>query len=520
MFNRIYKNNKLNLLIIFVLIFFAFSIVAIDKYDSNDPTTWPSNQIKEWLAEHEITYKGIPEKNDLIELVKSNFNSSYNNNEPKPQSNTEVIKSYVNTFIDYIGGNINDAKELTADKLDEYSQTISTKIEDLRRSTGLTEDQMSEVFDEIDSQLKSTKTSVNKNVSNTLHKIKESYSLATARRDVLIQKSSNRIQQDIHNFNDVSNDTIEWFIDEFNKTTSSLAKARVLPQLTLVVHGIQEELFKRKISTQEDLEGVSEKLTSAVKSTMTLSYEDYKKSLNNILYRVKHELTKTIGGTADYIVEELRSQLETANDYRLLTQEKIQGALDSISKKYYDSKNLTSEQYKHIKNIFSEYFNSLLGFFSSATDKIRGRSRETIETADEKAERSISYVKNYLDDVVKNQKTYGNQKIDQLLEAMIKQVSSTQQLTNEQLDTLTKTLKDKQGPFKNTKSVKDITEDTINAYVTLLRDRFKEFGEKISDTKDQVGEKIVDTKDQIGQKIFDTKEQIEKKVEDYRKEEL
>jgi len=495
MMNKIYKNN--NLLIIFVLIFFAFSIIAIDKsYDSNDPTTWQANQLKEWLAEHEITYKGIPEKRDLIELVKSNFNSSYNNNGPRTQSNVEAIRSHVSSFITYIGESLNYTKELTEDELSEYSQKIADKIEDLRRSTGLSEDQLSPIFDEINSQLKSTKTNVNKNLTNTLHEIEQSYNLAKARRDVLIQKSSNRIQQDIHNYKSISDDTIEWFKSEFNQSTNNIAKSRVLPQLTLVIHGIQEELFNRKVLAQENLEEFSEKLTSAVKSTLP----SYKNSFISTLGHIRHKLTKTIGG------------------YKLLTQEKIQNILDNINQKYYDGKSSTLEQYRHIKNIFSKYFNGLLGHFSSVTNKITGKGRETVETVDYNTERSVNYIKNYFDDLIKNQKNYRNQKIDQLLEVMIKQVSSTQQLTNEQLEILSKTLKDKQGPFKNTKSVKDVTEDKINAYITLLRDRFKALGEKINDTKDKVGEKIIDTKDQVGQKIFDTKDQITKKVDNYKKE--
>ncbi|CAJ0846605.1 17210_t:CDS:2 [Entrophospora sp. SA101] len=479
------------------------------KY-SNDPTTWHANQLKEWLAEHEITYKGILEKHDLIELVKSNFNSSYNNNEPKTQSNAEAISSHVSSFITYIGESLNYTKELTEDELSGYSQKIADKIENLRRLTGLSEDQLSPIFDEINSQLKSTKTNVNKNLTNALNEIERSYNLAKARRDVLIQKSSNLIQQDIHNYKSISNDTIEWFKSEFNQSTNNIAKARVLPQLTLVIHGIQEELFNRNVLAQESLEELSEKLTSAVKSTLP-SYGDYKKSFISTLGHIGHELIKTIGG------------------YKLLTQEKIQNALDNINQKYYDGKSLTLEQYRHIKNIFSKYFNGLLSFFSSVTNKIRGKGRETVETVDYNTERSVNYIKNYFDDLIKNQKNYRNQKIDQLLDVMINQVSSTQKLTNEQLEILFETLKDKQGPFKNTKSVKDVTEDKINAYITLLRDRFKTLGEKIGDTKDKVGEKIIDTKDkvsekiidtkdQVGQKIFDTKDQITKKVDDYRKE--
>ncbi|CAJ0827987.1 5989_t:CDS:2 [Entrophospora sp. SA101] len=200
---------------------------------------------------------------------------------------------------------------------------------------------------------------------------------------------------------DIINDTIEWFIDEFNKSTNNISKTRVLPQLILVVHGIQEIISRhKKIST------------SAVKSTMPFSYEDYKKS---------PWLVNQFVSTADYIIE-------AANDYRLLTQEITQDALDILVK------NIT------IKNIFSEYFNSLHGLFSSVTEKIM----RTIYDENEH----------------------------------------------------------KRGPFKNTKSVKDITKDKINAYITLLRDRFKGPSEKMSDTKDQVGGDQITKNYKLAQWIF------------------
>ncbi|CAJ0642798.1 16404_t:CDS:2, partial [Entrophospora sp. SA101] len=201
--------------------------------------------------------------------------------------------------------------------------------------------------------------------------------------------------------NYIINDTIEWFIDEFNKSTNNISKTRVLPQLILVVHGIQEIISRhKKIST------------SAVKSTMPFSYEDYKKS---------PWLVNQFVSTADYIIE-------AANDYRLLTQEITQDALDILVK------NIT------IKNIFSEYFNSLHGLFSSVTEKIM----RTIYDENEH----------------------------------------------------------KRGPFKNTKSVKDITKDKINAYITLLRDRFKGPSEKMSDTKDQVGGDQITKNYKLAQWIF------------------
>ncbi|RIA81872.1 hypothetical protein C1645_836264, partial [Glomus cerebriforme] len=83
---------------IFIL-FFLFVIATIaTSYVPNDPTTWTPNELKEWLAEHRVTYKGIPEKQELVDLVKANWDDV----KGRANTTTEAVESFVSKYINAV----------------------------------------------------------------------------------------------------------------------------------------------------------------------------------------------------------------------------------------------------------------------------------------------------------------------------------------------------------------------------------------------------------------------------------
>lgn len=68
------------------------------KIVPNDPSTWTPNELKEWLAEHRVSYKGIPDKQELLNLVKTNWQDV----KEQANSTTEAVESFVTKYVNTI----------------------------------------------------------------------------------------------------------------------------------------------------------------------------------------------------------------------------------------------------------------------------------------------------------------------------------------------------------------------------------------------------------------------------------
>jgi hypothetical protein len=73
-------------------------IFLIKKIVPNDPTTWSPGELKEWLAEHRVSYKGIPDKQELVDLVKNNWQDI----KGRANSTTEAVESFVTSYVNTI----------------------------------------------------------------------------------------------------------------------------------------------------------------------------------------------------------------------------------------------------------------------------------------------------------------------------------------------------------------------------------------------------------------------------------
>ncbi|CAG8842782.1 30024_t:CDS:2, partial [Racocetra persica] len=199
-----------------------------------------------------------------------------------------------------------------------------------------------------------TKAVADKNLEKALNQIKDSYALARERRDAIIHDVSNRIEKDISTSKEVSQKTLDCFKEAINKLneTGAFTKSRLGTQISLILHGIQERLTQNKIATADQINAIYDKLSAAV--------GDSYRSINGTLERIHKELSNTIGGAAESFIEEVRNQLSTVNDYRLLNQEKFQGILDNIGQKFQGGKTLTVEQLQYESLIWLRAFSKFL----------------------------------------------------------------------------------------------------------------------------------------------------------------
>ncbi|CAG8605563.1 14530_t:CDS:2, partial [Racocetra persica] len=124
-------------------------MVSMKLTHRNDPNTWSSTEINEWLSERRIEYKGIPERQELVNLVNTHKTEV-------SKSTKEAMEDFVNQYIVSLKDDY-DVKELVPEKFDEYTQQIAGQIEKLRQTTFLTEEQVNPVFNQILERLKDTK---------------------------------------------------------------------------------------------------------------------------------------------------------------------------------------------------------------------------------------------------------------------------------------------------------------------------------------------------------------------------
>jgi len=467
-------------LVILVLLF-VVTINGSSKYDPTDPSTWSSHELKEWLAENRLTYEGIPEKHELFELVKSNWYEL----KDRSKSSTEAVESFISKYADIVKESSYEAGELTEEKYNAFAQEVADQIESVRQTTGLTEEQVQSAFSGITKKLKGTKDAGNKNLQRALDEVKRSYSMAQANRDVIIQETTNRVQDDLLKSDQVSQETVDWFKDQINKMNeqASFSKARTETQVSLILQGIQEQLTKRKIVAANQISSTNEKL-----------YNSVKPSIESTLERLGLDLNKKFGGASDYVVDELRSQFSSVNDYRLLTQEKIQSAVDAIGQKLSNGKNMTVEQLQQIKQSVYNYFGFVKQYYDSATGQARQTAFETKETQQERLNNLIESIRSYFSDASNK----SSEQVSKMIKNAQENISATQQLTAEQSKILSDTI---QEQFGNVKDSRDLTEEKMNSFVETLKSRFASVRDYAADTYDSASKKVEEGYDVAQNKV-------------------
>ncbi|CAG8446187.1 hypothetical protein C2G38_2192183 [Gigaspora rosea] len=480
---------------LFLICFVAHALFGGSKsYDRNDPNTWSTHELKEWLSEHRVIYRGIPEKKDLACLVN-------NHKEKVTKTTKEAVQDFVNYYIDSLKDADYEVRELSKEKYDEYSQSVASQIESLRQRTHLTEEQVNPVFDQITARLKNTKAATNENLSKALNQIKDSYAQAKERRDAITHDASSRIEKDLTTGKEISQDTVDWFKEEINKLGESgaFAKARLGTQTSLILHDIQERLTQNKIATADQVNTIYDKLNAAV--------EDSYRSINGTLERIRKELYDSVGAPAEYVVEEIRNQLSTVNDYRLLTQEKIQSILDNIGQKVQDGKSLTVEQLVYIKDVIKRGFGTVKFYYSSATGQLKQNVYETKEIKEEQLNQIIKGVQ----DKIRVLREKGAQKLSP---NEVESDISLQQLNPEQARILADVIKEK---FGNLKNAQDLTEDKVSSFLTTLKVKLAGAGEYLSESYDSVKQNVYETKENKEEQLNQIIKGVQEKIQVLRK---
>ncbi|GBB99612.1 hypothetical protein RclHR1_03580019 [Rhizophagus clarus] len=426
-----------------VFILFLLFVVVIastsHQHVPNDPTTWTPNELREWLAEHRITYKGIPDKQELVNLVKHNWQDI----KGRANSTSEAVESFVSRYVNMVKDAYYNTEE--QEKYDELVQEVADQIESIRQATGLTEEQTQSTISEVIKRLKGTKAESSKALINALNDIQKSYTTAQAKRDVIIQKTVNRVQDDIKKAGEISQDTLNWFKDEINNMSEAgaFAKARTETQISLILQGIQETLTNRKVYTTEQINATYEKLSSI-----------------------------TIKGT----LERLRNQLYIVNN-------KIQNSVDAIGQKLTDGKDLTVEQLNQIRSSINQYFTAVKDYYSTATGKVKQTVFDTKKAQEERINNIIEAVRSSISDARKK----SDQKVSNLIQSIEDSVLSTQQLTAEQTKILSETIQDKLG---DTKDARDLSEEKVESFVDALRTRMAAIRDYAADTYDSATQKV------------------------------
>ncbi|RHZ78745.1 hypothetical protein Glove_156g52 [Diversispora epigaea] len=451
------------ILLIFSIILLLLTTNFVYAADISDPSTWSAQEIKEWLNERNIPYSGIPEKRDLIELVRVHFS------EKKEQAKNayDVIEKFIINHVELLTNNTelfnNNNMNETPDSI---LQKLADRYENVRVYASLSEDQIKYAFNQISEKLKDRKNSI-----ELLEQIKQSYLSVIS----LIQKTNERIQKDLENNDQVSQETIDWFKEKINNLRESEAN--------LVLQGVQEQFAQRKIavSSADQAQMIFEKLGSTVK-------ESYR-SVNGTLERLRKELAEVIGGKAENVIEDLRSQFSTVNDYRILTQEKIQGALDQIGQKLQDGKAVTVEQLQHVKDILKRYTKY---YYDSATGK-------AIQTKKEQEERLNEIIASIKEGIQENRER-GEEQLSKITETVKEKVAKSQHLTERQAEVLSDIIKEQFGSLKDTR---DLTEEKMLSLFDNLKIKLRDTKEYLAQETEAAYNKASEGYDKVSEG-FDT----------------
>ncbi|KAG9287565.1 hypothetical protein G9A89_019626 [Geosiphon pyriformis] len=456
-----YRTRNMLIGLLALLTLFVAVWASRSSYNPKEPSTWSLHQLKEWLADHRIDYEGIPEKHDLLELVNSNWDDA----KTDASTSAGAVQDFVRRYIEYVKDKYTNAQEVTADEMDDFVTEIADSIDTLRHTTGLTEDQISSTFNEIKKQLATTKSKGNEAISSSLDSISNTYSGAQAKRDEITKEAFNRIANDYKNSKKLSKDTVNWFKDQINEmsNTAGFAKARTQTQVTLILGDLREKLIASKNISADEIGSTYDQLTSSV--------EDYYKSAEGTLSRMRHE---------------------------------IQSALDQFSRKIGEGKNVTVEQFAEIAKTINRYlFNPVKDAYQSTSDQVRDTSSQVRDAGQDQLNNIIDGVKN----AFTTRKRKG--KMEEVIDTLEQQITDTQHLTREQTNILQETIKEK---FEGVKDARDLTEAKISEFLDALRNRLASARDATKDTAKSGVKKAAD-------KVQDSAEYVKDSAQ-YVKEEL
>ncbi|CAG8485629.1 2017_t:CDS:2 [Paraglomus brasilianum] len=390
-----------------------------DVNNQRGPDVWSPRELKEWLAENRVYYKGIPEKDELVVLVKRHWRDT--------KQKEDTITSYVDEFVKYLESYATAGKEVTKENANALAEEIAKNAESIRIGFGITEDKMASVFDQVKSRMSGAKDETSKQISSTFNDISRSYASAKSKRDEIINEGTKRIAADYKKTKKVSQDTIQWLndrVDELSKAPG-FAKSRVQTQTILILRGIEENLVSTMKTSTKDVEKIANQLSSALG-------EPYGKT-KNIFKRIGSGIYNTIAGTWRAVVY--------------------------VKRKVVDGTEYTINRIIAVKNGVAHF-----------VGRITGRAKKTaLETKQAQQER-FAYLTDYLRDTVKSSK----EPIAKVLANVENRIVTTEKLTKDQAKVVQETLKEKLG---NIKDAKDLTEDRINDAINALCKKFTSTGD-------------------------------------------
>jgi hypothetical protein len=442
------------------------------SYNPSEPETWSVKQLQEWLSEHGQAVQDRQDQSELLCLVRSKWDQA---TAADTRSSTDAVKDFVSRYLTVAQERFSNAAEITEDKWDEYTSQVPDMIEDLRRSTGLKEEQ---VADALKSVREKAKGATNERLQPVLDKISETYSTVANKRDELTQQAIERVKADYEKGKEVSQDTIDWFraqLDELN-ANASWAKSRTQTYALNALDSVKSRLVEQKAATQEQAKDVYDRLYTGAEG----AYQ----SMAGTLERLRGELYNMVGGTANYVVDELRWQFSTVNDYRLLTQDKISSALDSIGSGLTAGKNLTAQQISDIRDAVTGYFRKLVGTAESGAEQAQ---QTVLEVRDATNDRWNSLV-DYITSRFTRARDESDAKLSRLNDELSADLLASQQLTAEQTERFREIFKERLADIYD---AKDVTDEKVKDFVEALRQKFgdtyKAAEEKVGSVTEQAG---------------------------------
>jgi gas vesicle protein len=450
--------------------------VSCTTLNLNEPKTWSTDNLKLWLAEHDINFEGITQKPDLVNLVENSRIRS----KQTWDSVDEAVGEFTNRVGTYLKELLNEYKDASQNDLQAFQDKAASNIEDVRESIGLNEDQMAGALEKIKFNLGSTDAKINKAIQD----IGRSYAFAKLKRDEIVRESLGRIREDYKNSKDVSTD---WLKDKCEDLYNSagFAKSRIRSQYVLIINDIHEKLVSSKDMSADQAKAVCDKLLASLDATYNTT--------SSKLYRLRRELYNAIGSLAYKVVSEIKSQFAAINDYRQLTQDRIQSVTDQIGQKLADGKEYTVEQVDAIKNAAANYLSRARDDANSLTDQTKQTILETKQTQEDRFNRLAEYLRN----MFKKSRDASSEQISILFSELQDKLVATQNLTKEQARMVKETMDEKLGDVKD---AKDLSEEQVNNFIDALRQKFADAydatGQKYESVASKVKEQLP-TKDEL-----------------------
>jgi polyhydroxyalkanoate synthesis regulator phasin len=422
------------------------------SYNPSEPETWSTEQLQDWLSEHGQSFEDRKDQSELLSLVRSKWAET----KDTTKSTTDTAKDFASRYLTIAQERFANAAEITQEKWDEYTSQVPALVEDLRRSTGLTEEQVANALKDVREKAKGV---ASERLSPVLEKISDTYSSAANKRNELARQVVDRVKADYESGKEVSQDTIDWFrdqLDELNKN-ASWAKSRTQTYALNTLDSVKSQLIDQKSTTQDQAKDVYDRLYTGAEG----AYQ----SITGTLERLRSELYNVVGGTANYVVDELRWHFSTVNDYRLLTRDKISSALDSIGSGLTAGKNLTAQQITDIRDAVSGYFRRLVGTAEYGAEQ----AQQTVMEARDKTSNNWSRLVDYISSRFTRARNEAGSTLESLNDEISSDLLASQQLTAEQTDWFREIFKER---LSDVRDAKDITDEKVKEIVKALRQKF------------------------------------------------